>query len=272
MRHRVAPEKNPSIVGLQYENITFKSAVDNLTLHGWFIRSNNSDVVIIMLHAAEGHRADSSIGLLNIAQGLVNNGYNVLTFDLRGHGDSEGHIITGGYLEKRDLFGALSYIKQRGYYKIGVIGFSLGAATALLTAAETEDIKAIVSDGCFADLNIIIRSEITKRTKLPGFFARPILFLAKKYYHIDFRSIKPEKVISKIYPRPILLIHGANDNRVPLNEAYRLLKASRNPVNQLWIAPNSTHVRSYINNPEEYMIRIISFFNTAFLKQKPIPL
>lgn len=268
MRHKVAPEKNPLILGMPYENITFKSAVDNLTLHGWFIPSADSNIVIIMLHAAEGHRADSSIGLLNIAQGLVNNGFNVLTFDLRGHGDSEGRLVSGGYYEKRDLLGALGYIKQRGYQRIGVIGFSLGAATTILTAAETEDIKAIVSDGCYADLNVIIGSEITRRTKLPGFFARPLLFLAKKYYHVDFRSIKPEKVVSKIYPRPILFIHGANDTRVPLSEAYRLLKASQNPLNQLWTAPNSTHMRSYINNPDEYISRITSFFDNAFSRYK----
>lgn len=268
MRHKITPEKNPSILGMPYENITFKSTIDNLTLHGWFIPQVKSDAVIIMLHAADGHRADSSIGLLNIAQELVNNGYNVLTFDLRGHGDSEGHIISGGHYEKRDLLGAISYIKQRGYQKIGVIGFSLGAATSILTAAETQDINAIVSDGCFADLNVIIGSELTRRTKLPGFFARPLLFLAKKYYHVDFRSIKPEKVVSKIYPRPILFIHGANDTRVPLSEAYRLLKASQNVKNQLWVAPNSTHVKSYINNPDEYISRIISFFDKAFARNK----
>ncbi|MCX6012119.1 MAG: alpha/beta hydrolase [Chloroflexi bacterium] len=266
MRHKVAPGKNPSILGMKYENISFKSTVDNLTLHGWFIPSVDSNTVIVMLHAAYGHRADSSIGLLNIAAGLVNNGYNVLTFDLRGHGDSEGHIISGGYYEKRDLFGALIYLQQRGFHKIGVIGFSLGAATTLLTAAETQDISAIVSDSCFADLNVIIGSEITKRTRLPGFVARPLVYLAKKYYHVDFRSIKPEKEVSKIYPRPILFIHGANDNRVPLNEAYRLLKASNNPLNQLWIAPDSPHIRSYINNPEEYMSRITVFFNSSFSK------
>ena len=258
---RVPIEEDPAFLGLKYEDISFLSRDDELTLRGWYLPAQNSELVIIMVHGGEQHRADPSMGMLDIASGLVEHGYNVLMFDLRGHGESDGNRMSAGYYEKRDLLGAVDYMKGRGLEHIGVLGFSMGAATALMATPEGNDIDAVVADSSFADLKDMMEPEFSKRTKFPKFFLPTLLFVVKIMYGVDFNAIKPIELVSEIAPRPILFIHGELDETVPLEHAYRLHQASQNPQNQLWVVPEAGHVSSYVNYPEEYMNKITTFFD-----------
>jgi fermentation-respiration switch protein FrsA (DUF1100 family) len=259
---RVPVGLSPADFGLSYQEISFSSTEDGLLLSGWYLPAAGSQRVIIMLHGEEQHRADPSIGMLDIAQGLVEHGYSVLMFDFRGHGESEGSMVSGGVYEKRDLLGAVDYLKGRGLEDIGVLGFSLGAVTALMAAGETDDIDAIVADSSFADLNDIIGPEFSKRTSLPEFFAPILLFMVKVMYGVDFTAIRPVESVREL-SMPILFIQGEEDEIVPLEHANRLKEASRNPESELWIVPRATHVRSYIMYPEDYMSKITVFFDQA---------
>ncbi len=258
---RVPIEGSPALLGLEYEEISFSSRDEELTLRGWYLPVEGSEQVIIMVHGADGNRADPSIGMLDIASGLVEHGYNVLMFDLRGHGESDGNRMSAGQYEKRDLLGAVDYVKGLGLEHIGVLGFSMGAVTALMATAENGDIDAVVADSSFADLKDMMGPEFSKRTKFPEFFLPPLLFMVKIMYGVDFRAIKPVELVSEITPRPILFIHGELDDTVPLEHAYRLQQASQNPENQLWVVPEAGHVRSYVTYPEEYINKITAFFN-----------
>jgi len=258
---RVPVAEDPALLGLKYEDVSFSSRDDELTLRGWYLPIQDSEQVIIMVHGAEQHRADPSVKMLDIASGLVEYGYNVLMFDLRGHGESDGNRMSAGYYEKRDLLGAVDYVKGRGFERIGMLGFSVGAATALMATAEDDDIDAVIADSSFADLKDMMEPEFAKRTKFPKFFLPTLLFVVKIMYGVDFNAIKPVELISEIAPRPILFIHGELDETVPLEHAYRLQQASQNPQNELWVVPETGHVSSYVNYPEEYMNRITTFFD-----------
>jgi uncharacterized protein len=260
---RVPLTENPGAMGLTYENVSFPSLDEDITLRGWFLQGETDEPVIIMVHGNGYHRDDPTIGTLEIAEKLVSSGYNVLMFDLRGYGESDGSTVGGGYLEKRDLDGAVVYIKSRGFDRIGVIGFSLGAVTALLAAAEDQDIDAVVADSSYADLNDMMGPEFAKRTKAPSFFLNPILFMIKIMYGVDFAAIRPIDGVAKIAPRPILFIHGDADATIPVSHAYRLFEASQNPLDQLWIVPGAGHTQSYKMQPEAYMKKITDFFDMA---------
>jgi fermentation-respiration switch protein FrsA (DUF1100 family) len=252
---------SPADEGLKYEDVSFESSQDNLALSGWLLPAEGSDKVIIMLHGSDGNRNDTSIGTLKIAAELVHHGYGVLMFDLRGHGESGGNRLSAGYYEQRDLVGAIDFVKGRGFQNIGVLGFSMGAATAILTAAHSDDIKCIVSDSCFADITEIMKREFNKRTSAPGFFLEPVLFMVKLFYGVDFAAVKPVEAVSKIAPRPIFFIHGAADTFVPPEHAQRLLEASNNPSNELWYIPGADHVMSYATAPDEYISKVTAFFD-----------
>jgi pimeloyl-ACP methyl ester carboxylesterase len=259
---RVPVTGSPADNGLAYEDVSFPSLYKDLTLHGWFLPAENSDRVIIMVHGNGGNRNAADSGDLDIAGELVGCGFNVLMFDLHGCGESEGNTVSGGYYEKDDLRGAVAYVRQRGYEKIGVLGFSLGAVSALLAAAEDAEIDAVVADSSYADLNDIMEPEFSKRTKAPKIFLRPILFMIKIMYGVDFAAIRPIEVVDKITPRPILFIHGEADDMIPADHARRLLEASQNPDNILWLVPGG-HTSAYHDYPVEFIERVASFFDAA---------
>lgn len=255
-------EKKPDNLGLKYEDVSFSSR-DGLTLRGWWLEAGDSSRVVVMMHGANGHRADPGIKMLDIAREMVNAGYNVLMFDLRGHGQSEGEHVSLGYYEQRDLLGAIDYVKQRGMSKICVIGFSMGAATALMTAANCKQIDAIVADSSFAYLADIVEPQFSKRSSLPKFFIPLILFVAKKIHGIDLSIPKPVDAVRQFTTPPILIIHGGQDNTVPVEHASILARASCNPNTRLWIVPEAEHVGSHRARPKEYITQVLSFFDQA---------
>ena len=71
-----------------------------------------------------------------IARDLTRHAYAVLMFDLRGHGESDGDRLSIGYHERKDVLGAVDFAEEKGFEKIGVLSFCMGAATSLRAAAD----------------------------------------------------------------------------------------------------------------------------------------
>jgi len=257
---RVPVENTPADFGLEYVDVSFTSR-DGLMLRGWWLERQEGQPVIIVVHGSEGNRAHPPERNLGIAGDLVNHGYSVLMFDMRGHGESEGKHISAGYHERYDVLGAVDYIRQRGIEtKIGVLGLSMGAAASLMAAAESKEIAAVVADGGYADIVSIFESEFSARSSLPRFFIPIILFVANRMYDIDFTAIKPEEAVSEL-SIPVFIIHGEQDDMVPVAHAYRLKEASQHPDSRLWILPEAAHSNSYLVRPAEYMERVTAFFD-----------
>jgi pimeloyl-ACP methyl ester carboxylesterase len=254
---------NPGLVGLAYEDVSFKSVDDGLTLRGWFLPSPGGDRVIILVHGINCNKLALGAATLDLASSLVGHGYDVLMFDLRGHGESDGNMVSGGYYEKRDLKGAVEYVRHRGLRQVGVLGFSLGAATSLFAAAEDNDIRAVVSDSSYADLFDVIGPKFSQRTRMPRVLLHPILFVIKIMFGVNFEAVNPVDSVAVISPRPILFIQGTEDDAVSVADASRLLRTSHNPRNQLWIVPGAGHTKSYATSPDEYTNKICAFFDAV---------
>jgi uncharacterized protein len=259
--NRVPVTQTPAQFGIQYSDIAFPSS-DGLTMRGWWLEGSQENSVIIMVHGVDANRADPSVKMLEIASQLVSHGYNVMMFDLRGHGESDGSHVSAGYFEKRDVLGAVNYSHQKGKTEIGILSYSMGAASSLMAAAETQDIQAVVADSSYADLEEIINYQFSIRSSLPGFFIPLILFMNKAMYGIDFPSVKPVESIKNI-AIPVFIIVGGQDDTVSTDQAQREYEASRNPQSQLWIVPEAKHTQSYVSRPQEYIGKVESFFDEA---------
>ena len=114
---------------------------DGLELHGWYVPSKNRAAVI----AFPGRK-----GPQRPARMLVRHGYGVLLFDRRGEGDSEGDPNAVGWNGDRDIKAAIAFLHKRPDVdpeRIGGIGLSVGGELMLETAAETDQLKAVMSDG-----------------------------------------------------------------------------------------------------------------------------
>lgn len=262
MVERTLPTKTPASVGLSYEEVTFPSREDGVALSGWFMPAlaGESARSVILLHGQHGNKGDEYLGFLPLARALAERGYNVLTFDLRGHGQSEGSHRSFGYYERRDLSGAVDYLESRGAAGewVGVIGFSMGAGTALLTAAEDERLAAVVADSAYADIRELVERELPSASRLPEYFTPVTLTMARLLLGIDLDQAAPEKVVARLAPRPLLLIHGTEDATVPLAHAERL--AAAYPRASLWAVPGVGHVGAYLAQPEEYLRRVEQVF------------
>jgi uncharacterized protein len=253
---------DPSTFGLKYSLVSFPSR-DGLNLRGWWFETDIHNPVIIMLHGVRANRAEPPERVFGIAKKLLGQGYNVLMFDFRAHGESEGKYFSAGYFEKNDLLGAVQYIRRRGLTgKIGVLGFSMGAAISLMTAAETKEISAVVADSSYIDILSVIKWKFSKWKYALRLFIPAITFIANSMFRIDFTRIKPVEAIKKITV-PVFIIHGGKDETIPVEHAYRLRSACRNRLNQLWIVPEASHTNAFSLRTEEYLSRVLYFFNHA---------
>lgn len=244
--------ETPADFGLSYEDVTFPSAAgDGLTLRGWWVPNAASRRVIILVHGRYENRTSHDA----LLRPLWDRGYNVLLFDLRGHGQSDAATCTYGLREQWDIVGAVNFVKAKGSPSgsIGVIGWSLGAASALMAMQQTDDLTAVVSDSAYANADPLLAHNAL----------RPGLALAMRLVRgVDLGQVTPEQAIAHIGNRHVFLIHGNHDQAVPVAQAYRLQQAGGANVTMTWIVPGANHIQAYPNQPTEYLQRVISFFDT----------
>ena len=150
-----------------------------------------------------------------------------------------------------------------GVGRIGVWGQSFGGAAALLAAADLPEVGAVVSDAAFYDVRPLLDSEIHARTGLPPIFTPGLATAVRLFYGLDLDVIPPVLAVPRIAPRPILLIHGTADPRIPVEHAYHLRAATRGPADELWLVPGAGHVLSFATEPEAYAAKVLGLFDRA---------
>jgi dipeptidyl aminopeptidase/acylaminoacyl peptidase len=259
IRRRVPdPSSDPAQYGLPYEEVAFSSR-DGLTLRGWFIPAPEVRGTVVFCH---GH-AGSMDPDVKYAPAFHERGYNVLMFDFRGHGRSEGQHVSMGYYERQDLLAAVDYLERRGIDRVGVLGFSMGGAVAMATAPHSEAIRAVVSDGGFARLSDTIAAGVREKG-LPGFLASLvgylIVWLMGLHLGCSPGEADPIRWVDKIAPRALFIIHGALDPFVAVEEARELYAAASEPK-EIWIVPEAGHRQADRHHPEEYRHRVLAFFD-----------
>jgi pimeloyl-ACP methyl ester carboxylesterase len=253
---------------LAVENIRFKTR-DSLTLAGWFIPGTNGSAVILV-HGRESTRHE----MLPHAYYLNKDGFSVLLYDSRYRGESEGEAVTYGAREKWDIEAAVDYLQVRNEVvpkRIGVQGSSLGAASAILAAAEIPEIKGVIARIPFKSFNGVLYHAYPKLIGLPAF---PFAPLTKCFCEIrlgvDFDSVDPSKVIGKISPRPIFLIDELEDDLFPSDSVEVLYEAAGEPK-QLWQIPGAGHGKGFETDPEGYSKRALEFWRQTLgnITQEP---
>ena len=256
---RHLPAETPADRGLEYRDVEFTSA-DGIPLRGWYLPSKNG-AAIIAGHGIGGSR------LLEPAEMLSRHGYGVLTFDWRAHGESGGELCTFGYHEVRDVEGALAWLREQADLdpeRIGMLGESMGAVTAIRAVAALADIKAVVADSAYPDLEEGI-SNVWRGTGLPAFPFVPLqIALGEWRTGLELDAMQPLKDVAAISPRPILILAGGQDAITGPDAGQRYYEAAGEPK-ELWFEPEMGHVSFWLTMPDEYEQRVVEFFDAALL-------
>lgn len=257
---------NPANHGLSFEPIEVqsKSPRETVMLKGWLIPAQSPKMTVIFAHGYAGTRQEKHISTLALAKKLHEKGYQIVMFDFRNSGESGGTVTTIGQEEKYDLLNMIKWTKQKfPDQKIGLLGFSMGGATALLAAAESPDVAAVVADSPFNDLHNYLQENMSHWTNLPDVPFTPLmLFMMPYLVGVEPENVSPIKAVERIFPRPVLFIHGDADEVIPAVHS-ETMYAKHPDVFQYWSTKGVDHVHSFITYPDEYVARVTQFFQSV---------
>jgi dipeptidyl aminopeptidase/acylaminoacyl peptidase len=253
--------------GLPFEDVAFPTA-DGLTLRGWFIPAGRPDAPAIVYAPATAKDQRSGLDLI---PAFHKAGYHLLLFSYRGYGRSDGRkgAFTYGEAESKDVDAAVSFLYQvKQIHRVGVIGHSAGAVSAILSAARNERIGAVVA---LAPFNCVGEVWRTSRPPLvPPALLDWALWVAEKRGGFDARDVCPINVVDRIAPRPLLVIRGTKDRRVTEAQVFRLFEAAQEPKS-LWQVKGATHDAIRAIAFDQLAPQVIAFFDAAWQKPTPAP-
>jgi len=251
-RPKAAPAEDPKgQLGFRFEPVHF-AATDGLRLEGWWIparkplpaelkeRPDWGHRTVILCHGLGANKANQLI----MAQDLVPSGYNVLAFDFRAHGESGGQLSSFGDLERRDVLGAVRWLRAQrpdeSKHVFGV-GASMGAAALIAAAADPgpdgQALEALAVYDTYDDLGSLVGG------LAEHYFVPPLDWLAVHAglpiasAHVGRRldRFAPADEVKALWPRPILVVHGKADRIIGFEHGQRLLDNALQPKYHYWV-------------------------------------
>jgi fermentation-respiration switch protein FrsA (DUF1100 family) len=188
---------------------------------------------------------DSKLSYLTLATEFLDNGYNVLSFDFRGHGQSEGQMVSFGDAERLDVLGAVRWLRNNYSAQASrIVGIGVDTGGAALIAAASDgsseggSIDAITVIGCY-DRFDAVATDVTHDHFLPPlrWLVRTIgVPLASLQAGLDLSAFAPADCVDSIAPRPIFFIHRVQDEYVSFQRGQWLFDAASAPKEHLWIS------------------------------------
>lgn len=250
------------VVAADREDVSFQTA-DGLTLKGWWFPARDErDRAAVLVHGKDQNRIEGAFSEGRTARLLLDEGYSVLLFDLRGHGESEGLRWGLGEREALDVAAAVDLAAEKAGVsrdRVALIGESMGAGSVLMALARVPDVGPIVVDSAYADGNTVVGEIAPTVSGLPGFFTPGMVLMAKLFFAIDLATVRPAEQVRAHPDRAFLFIHCEDDATVYVRHAHDLRAASANARSELWIAPDCGHVDAISRYPEEWESRVIGF-------------
>jgi fermentation-respiration switch protein FrsA (DUF1100 family) len=230
-----------TLANWKYETVSFK-ATDGTRLSGWWIPAPHgvSTKTVILCPGWSGDKSTH----LSLVKQLVPDDYNVLVFDFRAQGESDGQLCSFGDLERNDVLGAVRWLrtnKPAACERVVGLGVGTGAA-ALLSAtadpsAEWQTIDAVAvyeSYDRLPDVVDAVASEILPEP-LASLTAKIGLPLAGLQVGADLSEFSPATSAAATSPRPVLVIHGMSDRIFPFESGRALYQSAAEPKMNLWL-------------------------------------
>ena len=259
---RTPLDDDPGRHGLAYGDVSFASPLDGTILRGWYMpAAQPTGRTVVIAPGIDSNRLVGGISL-PLAVDLVADGFDVLAFDMRAQGTSDGDTLSFGAREQDDVLGAVAAARARGARHVAVVGFSMGTAAAMLAAARTPDIEALVLDFAFADLPETLENEFRATWHMPAPGVAYAMFLYQAMSGTDPATVVPADAIDALASRPLLFIAGADDRTVMPADGESMAAAAGTRATYV-LTPGAGHVGAYFVDPAAYSTRVRAFLAAA---------
>jgi fermentation-respiration switch protein FrsA (DUF1100 family) len=236
------------------------NTADGLALRAWYYPAKNG-VALLALGGTGGALGNNPPPVAF----LVGEGFGMLQIDSRAC-SKPPTPVTLGAKEVLDAQAGLDFLLSRPEVeRVGAIGFSMGGATAIRTAARRSEIEAVVAVGGYFNLG---DDFVEPGTPKPLPLSLLLHTIAGAFWLQTGENpwqISPLDDLPRISPRPVLLIYG--EYEVAAGRALRQFEAAREPK-ELWIVPGGDHGKNYQIAPQEYERRALQFLSQALLSPK----
>jgi pimeloyl-ACP methyl ester carboxylesterase len=250
--HYLTPEREkigaPPAFARPIEAVSFETK-DGITLKGWWEPSANG-AAVVWVHGMGQSRMDA----IDEARWLSDDGFGVLLFDLRAHGDSGGTTSTYGDREVLDVDAALDFAHARpGVQRLGAVGFSIGASALAASAARRNDLQAIALLAPYTTLREAIESDFSAR----GVFSAKPADWAMERGGVDLDTLKPIDDLPKLKGHPLLVVAGDRETDMPMMMRFF---AAAGPEGQTWLVRGAEHGQYRKVAEAEYKQRLLGLF------------
>lgn len=223
-------------------------------LKGWLVPGRRAGGAVLLLHGLRASRLD----MLGRARFLHAQGYTVMLFDSRAHGESGGQRITFGYLESLDARALLGTLRQAAPgERIGVIGVSLGGAAVLL-GPQPLGVSALVLEAVYPTLEEAIDNRLAIRLGALGPPLAPLLTVQiRPRLGFGVEDLRPIDSVDRV-GAPLLVIAGTEDRHTTVAQSRRLFARAQAP-RAMWEVAGAGHVDYHRAAPTDYEARVGGF-------------
>jgi dipeptidyl aminopeptidase/acylaminoacyl peptidase len=254
-------------MGAEFKDVEF-TTTDGVRIRAWLLPSRGKRSIIVYSHGLFRSRRE----LLQRAVELWKLGYGALLYDSRNHGDSGEAMVSLGYHERLDAEAAVRFLRQEEKSTerpdhIVLFGISMGAVTALMAAAETPDVAAVIADSAYLSFEDTTSHHVRVFLKLPAFpLANEVRYFIERRAQFDGAQLNALDAVARLGNRPVCFISGADDKRMPPEITRALHAASRSDRRDLLIVEGEEtriHGHAYQANGKLYIERIGQFLDAA---------
>lgn len=245
----------PAALDCPQEDVAFQTR-DGLTLRGWWLPADAPKGCVVIAHGYLMNRCELSI----VGSKLRQAGWDVLMFDLRAHGESQGQRCGMGKHEAMDVEAAAQFARARsGERPVVLLGSSMGGAASAMALAKRADLAdALILDSVYSQLPDAAMGSLrvfvghwAPRAFAPGIvLAWPMLGF--KPWKVDLADHLPSVRC------PVLVLHGGRDGLIPPDRARRNVEALPNPHGPVWFE-DAGHCEGRMLEPKRYVEVVLGF-------------
>ena len=233
------------------------TSYDGYVLHAQHVKNPKGKGRFVII--SHGY-TDNRFGALKYARMYMDQGFDVIIYDLRGHGLNEPTFCTYSVRERKDLLSVIEDGRKRFPQAVlfGLHGESLGAATSIAVLGEKPAVDFVVADCGFCDIVPVLKVGI-KGMHLPTFLVSIASVCAKIRYGYSFSEMRPIESLGENQV-PILFIHGQEDTFI-LPEHSERMKAATKGYAELHLIPGAGHAASVLTDPDTYAKYVEGFLS-----------